>query len=189
MLLLVAYSVYESCLVAHYPACCYLRWLRERVDRRPDAVVKSHDSGAFFIQIIPRENWSVMMGENAADLGMLRVDQKQREPRYEGDVERWTIPAESIRSFGLCSFTPPGSIPGMNQFTVVVLVVELDVRESWEAPPAAQPIHFEFWTPEKRRRGAELLDGVIGHLVDPERWPAVEDECLWPLRPPPRLTA
>jgi hypothetical protein len=187
--LLVAYCVYESFLVAHYPARCYLRWLRERIDRRPDAVVKSDDADAFFVQIIPRENWTMMMGENAADMGLLRVDPKQRELRYEGDVERWTIPAEAIRSFRLRSFTPPGSLPFMNAYTVVVLIVELDDREIWETPLAAQPIHFELWTPGKRRRSAELLEDVIGHLVDPEGWPAVKSERLWPLRPPPRFAA
>jgi hypothetical protein len=185
MLLFVAYCIYESGFIGHYPARCYLHWLRERVDRRPDALVKSDDPDAFFVQIIPRENWSVMMGENAADVGFLRVDQNRREIRYEGDVERWTIPAEVVRSFRLRSFTPPGSLPFMNEYTVVVLILDLDDRETWETPLAAHPIHFEFWSPAKKRRGAELLEDVIGHLIDPDRWPAVENDRLWPLRPPP----
>src|SRR5262249_46337987 len=150
-------------------------------------LVKADDPEAFFVQIIPRENWTVIMGENAADVGLLKVDRKHRELRYEGDVERWTIPAESIRSFRLRSFTPPGSLPFMNEYTVLVLIVELGDRDTWETPLAAQPIHFEFWTPGKRRRGAEVLEDVIGHLVDPGRWPPVDDDHLRPLRPPPRF--
>jgi len=145
------------------------------------------DPDAFFVQIIPRENWTVSMGENAGDLGLLRIDYKRQELRYEGDVERWTVPAECVRSYRLRSFTPPNGLPFLNQYTVVLLQVELDDGDIWESPLAAQPIHFESWTPAKRRRGAELLQDAIAHLVDPDRNPAVEDEALWPLRPPARV--
>ena len=80
------------------------------------------------------------------------------------------MPAECIRSFRLRSFTPPGGLPAMNEHTVVMLIVELDDREILETPLAAHPIHFEYWSPGKRRRGAELLEYLIGHLVDPERY-------------------
>jgi hypothetical protein len=185
VLLFIGYVIYESYFIGLYPARCYLRWLRERIDRRRDAIIAADDPDAFFVQIIPRENWKVSMGENASDMGLLVIDYKRQEVRYEGDVERWTVPAECIRSFKLRSFTPPNGVSFLNQFTVVLLQVELDDRDIWESPLAAQPIHFEMWTPAKRRRRAELLQDAIGHLVDPERYPRVEDEALWPLRPPP----
>lgn len=184
VLLLIAYCVYESYLVGIYPARCYLRWLRERVDRRRDAIVASDDPNALFVQVIPRENWMVSMGENAGDLGLLRVDSRRGELRYEGDLERWTVPAECIRSYRLKSFTPPNGVPFLNQHWVVVLVVELDRRDTWETPLAAHPLHFEFWTPAKRKRGAELLHDAIAHLVEPDRYPPVDEADLWPLRPP-----
>ena len=185
-LLLVAYVIFETYFISHYPARCYLRWLRERIDRRADAVVKADDTDAFFVQIIPRENWTVTMGENASDLGLLRVDPARRELRYEGDVERWVVPAESIISFKLRTFSPPGGIPAMYGYWVVELRVELD-DGLWDTPLAAQPIHFERWSPAKRKRGAELLRRCIGHVVDPDRWPAVDPEELWPLRVPDAL--
>jgi hypothetical protein len=184
VLLLVAYCVYDTCLINLYPARCYLRWLRERIDLRPNAIVASDDPRAFFVQIIPRENWRVSLGENAADVGLLVVDKKNDELRYEGDLERWTVPAECVRSFRLESFTPPAGLPAIQKFTVVMLVVEMDDREIWETPLAAHHIHFELWTGSKRRRGVELLRRVIGNLVDSKKWPAVENEELWPLRPP-----
>jgi hypothetical protein len=186
VLLFIAYCVYESFLIGHFPARCYLRWLRERVDRRTDPVVAADDPDAFFVQIIPREKWTVAMGENAGDVGLLRVDARRGELRYEGDLERWVVLAESIRSFRLKSFTPPGGMSGLNGYTVVLLDVDLDDddRDGWETPLACHPIHLEFWTPAKRKRGAELLRRCIGHLVDPERWPPVDEEELWPLRPP-----
>jgi hypothetical protein len=185
--LLIAYVVFETYFISHYPARCYLRWLRERIERRADAVVKADDPEAFFVQIIPRENWTVTMGENASDMGLLRVDRARGELRYEGDLERWVIPADRVISFKLRTFVPPGGISAVNGFWVVELVVELDDDEPWETPLAAQAIHFERWSPAKRKRGAELLRRSIGHVVDPDRWPAVEPEELWPLRPPDAL--
>jgi hypothetical protein len=185
--LFIGYCIYESFFIGFYPARCYLRWLRERIDRRPDAIVKSDDPDAFFVQMIPRENWKVSMGENAGDVGLLVVDRKHDELRYEGDLERWTVPADCIRSFRLHSFTPSGALPFMNEFTVVVLVVDLEDGDTWESPLACHPIHLEMWTPRKRVRGAELLRRSIGNLVDPEKWPPVPNEELWPLRPPPPM--
>ena len=182
--LFVAYCVFETYLIGIIPARCYLRWLRDRVDRRPDAIVPAHDPDALFVQIIPRENWAVVMGENAGDVGLLFIDHGRRELRYEGDLERWTVPAECVRSFRLRSFTPASGMAATNKHTVVMLEVELPGGDTWETPLACHPIHFEFWTPAKRRRGAELLREAIGHLVDPARWPAVDDRDLWPLRPP-----
>jgi len=182
--LFLLYCIYESFFIGVYPARCYLRWLRERIDRRPNAIVTSDDPDAFFVQIIPREKWTVSMGENAADVGLLVVDTKKDELRYEGDLERWTVPADCIRSFKLRSFTPPNGVSFLNRHTVVMLIVETDDRETWETPLACHPIHFEFWTPAKRRRGAELLESVIGNLYDPKRWRPVPEEDLWPLRPP-----
>jgi hypothetical protein len=114
--LLIAYFVFETYFISHYPARCYLRWLRERIERRPDAVVKADDPEAFFVQIIPRENWTKTMGENASDLGLLRVDRARGELRYEGDLERWVIPADRVISFKLRTFVPPGGIPAVNGF-------------------------------------------------------------------------
>src|SRR5437762_7350212 len=63
IVLFIGYCIYESFFIGFYPARCYLRWLRERIDRRRDAIVKSDDPDAFFVQIIPREKWTVAMGE------------------------------------------------------------------------------------------------------------------------------
>jgi hypothetical protein len=185
VLLFILYCIYETCFIGIFPARCYLKWLRQRIDRRSEPVVRSDDPDAFFVQVIPREKWTVSMGEHATDVGLLRVDEKRQELRYEGDLERWVVPAECIRSFRLRSFTPPNGIAALNEHTVVMLIVELDDREILETPLAAHPLYVEFWSPGKRRRGAELLEDLIGHLVDPERWPAVDPDRLWPLVPPP----
>jgi hypothetical protein len=184
VLLFIATCFYECFFIGFYPARCCLRWLRERIDRRPDAIVKSDDPDAYFVQMVPRENWTDAVGENAADVGLLDVDRRRDELRYEGDVERWTIPAELIRSFDLHSFKSPGPRGTINRIAVVVFVVELAHNKTREIPLACQPIHLEFWSPDKSERGAELLQRAIGNLVDPDHWPPVPEEELWPLRPP-----
>src|SRR4051812_49275676 len=46
--LFTAYVIFEQYLIGHIPARCYLGWLRERIDRRLDAIVRSDDPDAFF---------------------------------------------------------------------------------------------------------------------------------------------
>jgi len=182
--LFFATCLYECFFIGIYPARCCLRWLRERIDRRPDAIVKSDDPHACFVQLIPRENWTDAIDEDGSDVGLLVLDRGRDELRYEGDGERWTVPAESIRSFDLHSFKGPGPRGTTSKIAVVVLVVELARDKIREFPLAAQPVHLEFWDAHKSERGAELLRRAIGNLVDPDRWPPFPEKDLWPLRPP-----
>ena len=184
-LLLIAYCVFETCYLSHYPSRCYLRWLRERIDRRPDAVVKADDPDAFYVQIIPRENWGISMGENAGDMGLLRVDPARGELRYEGDLERWVVPAESIVSFRLQSFTPPDAAGGDDPV--------LGRGPAGGPGRRRRPVGDAAGRPAGPLRGvvagqaearAELLRRCIANLVNPERFRPVDDEELWPLRPP-----
>ena len=62
VLFFILYCIYETCFIGLYPARCYLRWLRQRIDRRRNAVVRADDPDAFFVQVIPREKWTVSMG-------------------------------------------------------------------------------------------------------------------------------
>jgi hypothetical protein len=184
VILFIATCIYECFFIGFYPARCSLRWLRERIDRRPNSIVKSDDPNACFVQVIPRENWTDAIDENPSDVGLLVLDRRRGELRYEGDIERWTVPAESIRSFDLHSFKSPGPRGTTNEIAVVVLVIELDHDKTREIPLACQPIHLEFWSPGKSERGAELLRRAIGNLVDSDHWPPVAEKELWPLRPP-----
>jgi len=184
----LAYLIFESFFIGVLPARCYLRWLRERIDRRPDAVVTSDNPDALFVQHIPRRNWKVSMGENAGDVGLLLIDYGRGVMLYEGDDERWVIPGESIRSFKLESFTPPNGVDALNRHTVVMLKVDVDDEEDpLVTPLAGHPIHWRPWTPRSREDAAKRLRKAIGHLVDPERWPRPTAEDLYPLLPPPKV--
>jgi len=187
VLLGLTYLVFDSFFIGVLPARCYLKWLRERIDRRPDAVVASDNPHAFFVQHIPRKNWKVSVGENACDVGLLVIDYSRRVLFFEGDDERWVVPAESIRSFKLHSFTPPNGVDALNRQTVVLLKVEVDddEEEPLETPLAGHPIYWRPWSPGTREDTAKRLRGAIAHLADPDRWPRPSADDVWPLVPPP----
>lgn len=183
--LAAAYMAFETWFIGVLPARCYLRWLRERIDQRADAVVSADDPDAFFVQHIPESKWGVTLGENAGDVGLIRIDYSRRVLLYEGDVERWMVPAESIVSVKLQSFTPPNGAEALLKHTVVMLKVRIEPEgETLVTPLAAHPLQWRAWTPARRRRGAHQLRAAIRHLMDPKRWPRPEREQLDQLLPP-----
>ena len=186
MLLGLAYAIFETFFISVIPARCYLRWLRERIAQRPDAVVAADDPDAFFVQHIPRKNWDVNFGENASDVGLLLLDHRNGLMKYEGDVERWIIPAECIGSLRLDSFTPSAGIDFLNRHTVVMLRIEADNAKAILRPLAVHPLCWRPWTPGTREEGARQLREAIRHFIDPHRWPRPYDEELDLLIPPPR---
>lgn len=186
VVLFAGYLVFESCYIGVYPARCYLRWLRQKIDARPDAVVAADDPAAFFVQHIPEKNWQVNVGENATDVGLLLIDYDRRILKYEGDSERWLVPAEAIVSFKLTSFTPPMGNEAINRHTVVMLRVELDDGDELVTPLAGHPVHWRRWTPAAKEAAARALRQAIGHLADPDRWDRPTAAAVAQLIPPPR---
>ncbi|MGL4421478.1 MAG: hypothetical protein ACRCZF_12485 [Gemmataceae bacterium] len=185
VLLGLGYLLFETFFIGVFPARCYLRWLRERILARTDPIVLADDPNALFVQRIPRKNWHVSIGENADDVGLLVLDYTRKVLRYEGDQERWEVPADSIISFKLESFTPPNGVDFLNRHTVVMLKIDLGEEERPRVMPlAGHPIHWRPWTPGSRKECANLLREAIGHLVDPEDWPRPTVEELRPLLPP-----
>jgi hypothetical protein len=185
VLLGIGYVIFESFYISVIPARCYLRWLRERIDQRTDAVVTADDPNAFFVQLIPRKNWEVNIGENASDVGLLLLDHRNRLMKYEGDIERWVVPAECILSFRLRSFTPPAGMDFLNRHTVLMLRFQGEDDTVVLRPLAAHPLYWEPWTPRSRERAAECLEDAIGHFVDPDHWPRPYEQDLAMLIPPP----
>lgn len=185
-LLGIAYAVFETLFISVIPARCYLRWLRQRIAERPDAVVAADDPDAFFVQHIPQKNWDVNFGENAVDVGLLLLDHHNRLLKYEGDAERWLIPAECILSLRLRSFTPSAGIDFLNRHTVVMVRFQADDEKVLIRPLAVHPLNWRPWTPGTRKEGAHCLQEAIGHFIDPEQWPPPYDEDLDLLIPPPQ---
>jgi len=69
--------------------------------RRPDPIVDPNDPEAILVEIIPRRNWGQVMLENAEDQGFLLVDRERRQLLFEGDNQRYRIPARALVSSGV----------------------------------------------------------------------------------------
>jgi hypothetical protein len=71
---------------------------KSELARRTGVLVEPNDPDALFVEVVPKLNWGKAMLDNASDIGLLLVDQARREVRFEGDKERWRVPAASITS-------------------------------------------------------------------------------------------
>jgi hypothetical protein len=76
------------------------RYLRRRTraefDLRHDRIVNPSDPAAVFIEVVPRVNWGRATLETATDVGYLLVDPRGGQVLFEGDNQRWRIPASSV---------------------------------------------------------------------------------------------
>jgi hypothetical protein len=137
----------------------YLRGVaRSVIGMRPEAVIDPRDPEAVFIDVIPRENWKKVQVNDAADTGFLRIDPKTRSILFEGDRERWRIPAASLVSVEVESYRPPGSAEGETLDLRYVAVIRARVGDGvWEAPVI--PCHVE-WRPRTGQRREELATEV-----------------------------
>jgi hypothetical protein len=82
-----------------YLANRYLRsHARNEVRMRPDPLVNPDDPAAIFVEIVPRAHWGKAMLDTATDVGWILVDEVRHELLFEGDRERYRIPAGAILS-------------------------------------------------------------------------------------------
>jgi hypothetical protein len=147
---LVVGMVYQWWYIDYLPTRYFLWRFRREVRTRPDAVVPADDPDAIFIQVIPRTNWRTML-ENASDVGFLAFDEDRRLLLFEGDTERWIIPAAYVRSITIEDFCPT-TIDRLlrNWYPMVVLRAEVQGKD-WEACLAPRQVRFERWGPTGRR--------------------------------------
>ncbi len=71
--------------------------VKKRFGKRPDHWVESDDPCAEFVEIVPPENRERVMLETATDIGFLVIDEATKDIRFEGDKERYRIPAVAIQ--------------------------------------------------------------------------------------------
>ena len=137
----------------HYlPGIYYHKRTMAVLRDRGDALVEADDPDALFVEVIPRANWARLMAQNASDVGLLKVEERRRAVLFEGDRERWAIPAESVLSCEVEEFTELGMEQNKyNLHAVVVLVANIG-GQPWEAPLCARITAFTPWTADARRR-------------------------------------
>jgi len=145
---------------------------KRNIARRRDAIVQPGPDSVW-VDIIPRKNWNRMMLENASDIGFLRVDTARREILFEGDRERYRIPADALISCELVKthYTPtaPPNAPGF----WLVLVRAAGPDGVWEAPIAPR-LYKRRATTKARLLVAEALQKKIKHMMP--KSPALSEE-------------
>jgi hypothetical protein len=143
----------------------YFRYLsRKAIASRRDKCFDPERPGdlpTHFVQIVPRKNWGTMKVETATDTGYLQIDHRRKELRFEGDVDRYRIPAAAITG---CSIATYATSASSNLRYFIVVIQGNTPAGPWEAPISLRPTKL---LPPKdhRRRSAEMLMGQITPLL------------------------
>ncbi|MCJ8329941.1 MAG: hypothetical protein MJH11_08155 [Lentisphaeria bacterium] len=75
--------------------------MRELVLKRSPYLLDPTSPDIFYVNQTPRERWANISLDNIRDFGFLKVDQNRKEIVYEGEKERFIIPASALISWDL----------------------------------------------------------------------------------------
>jgi hypothetical protein len=134
------------------------------IANRTDATVRPADS-SLLVDVIPRANWNRMMFENATDLGFLAVDSRRREIRFEGDRERYRIPAEAIISCELEKSTLVSNASPDAPGVWLAVIRAWGPSGVWEAPIAPRLANSLLLGGKIRKQAAEKVQADIAALL------------------------
>jgi hypothetical protein len=137
------------------------------------------DVPTLFVQVVPRKNWGRLMAETASDTGFLQIDPRRRELRFEGDVERYRIPAAAITRCELANYSSSAGNSLVNYW--VVVIQGQTAAGPWEAPISLRQTNW-LVPNEDRRRTAEDILGQIVSIIPAAPAAVAENQSL---RPPP----
>lgn len=145
----------------------YLRVVARRaIATRLDACVDPNDPEAVYVDVIPRAHWGKVMVREMSDTGFLKCDPYGREVLFEGDLERWRIPAGSLLSVEVESWRPPGQVEGQEGEVYHAAVVRAKRGDDvWEAPLVAVHVDPRPRTNASREAGAQALRERIRAIV------------------------
>jgi len=133
--------------------------------RRSNPLVSSADTGAFFVQVIPRANWGKLKLDDASDIGFLRADPGRCELLFEGDKECYRIPGAAITSCEIETFISGEGTHGATKLFRVVVQANHS-SGFWEVPFAQRGNTGKFRT-KKREKWARELQAQIRGLMPP----------------------
>jgi hypothetical protein len=141
------------------------RKLTAAVRARPDPAVDPDDPEAVPVQVIPRAHWGRVMLENATDAGFLKLDPARRLILFEGDRQRWRIPAAAVTALRVEEFViGPMDPHESNVHPMLVLTATVD-GEPWEAPLCRPHLSLTRWTTATRRRAVAELEAMLRPFV------------------------
>ena len=113
----------------------YLRRIaRSAIRRRPGIIVNPDAKDSLFVDVVPRSNWNPFKLEKASDTGFLAVDLERREVRFEGDLQRYRIPAESMCSCTLEKYVAMKNAGPRATGYWLVVIRAYNAKGVWESP-------------------------------------------------------
>ncbi len=136
-----------------------LQVVKREFARRPHCRVEPNDPDALFVEVVPKLNWGKLGWENAREVGFLRVDRSRREILFEGDKERWRIPAAAVTHCEV-EFFVEGQ--GSHAATKIFYVV-LRARHPagfWEAPVRERTGTGKFRAGRRRKSAQRLCEAI-----------------------------
>lgn len=148
------------------------RWLRriaqQEINSRADKIVNPSASDVHFVEIVPRGNWNdESLAENAVDVGFLAIDHDDGYLLFEGDNERYRIPAQAIMEckqdyYSRWRFRPGGWVGGSKyevRYFFVVVTVKLS-EQPFEIPFRIRFGKNLFTQSQRRFANLELLEEI-----------------------------
>lgn len=141
--------------------------LRKTVLQRHDAIVNPNDPQAWLVDVRPREKWAKLALLDCSDIGYIKVDAASDRILFEGNQERWKIPANSLRRIEVESYLMPMSDAAQRSSEQCLVVLSgRDGASEWERPVA--PMRLE-WNKlhgrgEARRVADQLFDEIVAGL-------------------------
>jgi hypothetical protein len=155
---LIIFGFWFTMRFGNFAPAHYLRAVaRSLIELRPGAMLDPRDPEAVCVDVIPRANWGKPMIRTASDMGLLKVDPLSRCLLFEGDQERWRIPAASLISVEVESYRGAGYVEGQQGGEIFfVTVIRANVGgDVWEAP--VSKFHVELRPKTNRLREANAL--------------------------------
>jgi hypothetical protein len=133
---------------------------------RPDLLVDPDDPEAIFIEVVPRRNWARANRtlETASDVGFLRIDAQRGLLLFEGDRDRYRIPAGAVLGCEVEQVEPHNSfMTQTDHYPHFVAVVRANHPDGpWEAPLAVRHDERGLFTGKSHQaRALELRERIL----------------------------
>ncbi len=129
------------------------RRLRSEVSRRPTSLVELDDPDTRYVSIIPREAFSKIQLTMSSDLLLMALDDKKREIRLEGDLDRYVIPAGAINDCQPLCFFHPLDGHHATQIWMVRLLIQREGGEQ-EVMLAVNKLDWKWFANKRREESA-----------------------------------
>lgn len=139
-----------------------LKLVKREFARRTGCLVDSNDPDALFVEVVPKLNWGKVSLESASDVGFLSVDKARHEILFEGDKERWRIPAAAVLSCDTEFFVEGQGTHAATKVFYTVLRAR-HPSQFWEAP-IRERTGTGIFRSGRRKKAAERLSASIRDL-------------------------